>query len=131
MLEPRPRLRHPARACRPGDAEIRNPARCAPGTRGSASRYCSRGARSERYSKRAASDLRSVASYTALLIAQDIADPSRRRPGAGSVRGARARRSRVSLRIALVLPVAMRGKLEAAAREEMRSVSSYVARVIV
>jgi hypothetical protein len=81
--------------------------------------------------RRAASDLRSVASYTAQLIAQDIADPSRRRPGVVSVRGARLDAQRVSLRIALVLLVAMRRKLEAAAREEMRSVSGYVARVIV
>ena len=81
--------------------------------------------------RRAAADLRSVASFTAVLLARDLSDPARRQPGAGSVRGARPDAQRSSLRIALVLPVPMRRRLEAAAREEMRSVSGYVGRVIV
>src|SRR5262249_789053 len=46
--------------------------------------------------RRAASDLRSVASYTALLIAQDISDPSGRRPGVLGPRSEARRSARLA-----------------------------------
>src|SRR5262245_32541721 len=78
--------------------------------------------------QQSAADGRSVASYTAWLIAQDLDRPTRR-PRA-SVR-ARSSDQRVQLRIALVLPIPMRNRLRRKAAAEMRSVSGYVGRVIV
>src|SRR5262245_16773240 len=129
-LEPQPWLRHPAhmparprrypkpRPLRPGHARV-----------GVALLLTRQEIRA--LQRRAASDLRSVASYTAWLLAEHLADSTRRGPGSGSVRGARPDARRVTLRIALVLPAAMRRRLEAAARAELRSVSGYMGRVIV
>ncbi len=78
---------------------------------------------------RAAADMRSVGRTVALLL---IADLKRRRPGqkrrAGSVpRGDK----RSGYEIAVPLTAEQRRKVEARAREELRSVSSYVAMLIV
>lgn len=81
--------------------------------------------------QQAAADGRSVASFTAWLIAQDLGRPSSpsRRPRA-RVR-ARSIDQRVKLRIALLLPIPMRNQLRRKATSEMRSVSGFVGRVIV
>ena len=79
---------------------------------------------------RAASDLRSVASYTTWLVAQHLDSPVRHR-APGSVPGAGPGDRRTSLRIALVMPTAMANRLKARAKVEMRSVSNCVGRVIV
>jgi hypothetical protein len=79
---------------------------------------------------RAASDLRSVASYATWLVAQHLGSPVGRR-SAGSVPGVGPGDRRTLLRISLVMPAAMANRLKTRAKAEMRSVSGYVASVIV
>ena len=78
---------------------------------------------------RAAADMRSVGSYIALLL---IADLKRRRPGrkrrAGNVP---LRDPRSAFDTAVPLTAEQKKKVEAQARDEVRSVSSYVALLIV
>ena len=62
------------------------------------------------------------------LVAQDLArttDPRPRR-----VRSARASDSRMPYSVLLTMPQAMRARLEAAARRDLRSVSGFVGRVV-
>ena len=78
---------------------------------------------------RAAADMRSVGSYVSLLL---IADLKRRRPGrkrrAGGVSPGD---ERSAYKIAVPLTPEQKRKVEAQARDEVRSVSSYVALLIV
>ncbi len=78
---------------------------------------------------RAEADMRSVGSYVALLL---IADLKRRRPGrkgrAGSVP---LGDKRSAYEVAVPLTPEQKRKVEAQARDEVRSVSSYVALLIV
>jgi len=78
----------------------------------------------------AASDLRSVAAYTLWLVSQEMNGPARRRR-VESVSGAGPKDQRTALHINLVMPREMRDQLLCRAEAEMRSVSGYVARVIV
>jgi hypothetical protein len=78
--------------------------------------------------QQAAADGRSVASYTAWLLAQDLERPSQRRRASAT---ANPRDRRVRLRIGLVLPLGMRNRLRRKAAQEMRSVSGLVGRVVV
>ena len=78
---------------------------------------------------RAAADMRSVGSYVALLL---LADLRRRGSGRGRSTASVSRGDKRSgYEIAVPLTAEQRRKVEARAREELRSVSSYVALLIV
>ena len=77
----------------------------------------------------ASADLRSVGAYVAGLVERDL---RKRAGGKGRpVRGARAGDRRAVYDVAVPLTVAQRTRLEERAAEQDRSLSSYVARVIV
>ncbi len=78
---------------------------------------------------RAAADMRSVGSTVALLLIEDLPHrgPGRGRPARGVSLGDK----RSGHEITVPLTAEQRRKVEARAREELRSVSSYVALLIV
>jgi hypothetical protein len=75
---------------------------------------------------RAAVDLSTISNYVSHLVAEDLRQKGRRRP----VAGANPAEKRRLYSIALYLTAGERKRLEAAAEAERRSVSAYVARVI-
>ncbi len=78
---------------------------------------------------RAAADMRSVGSTVALLLIEDL-----RRRGSGRARAARGVSlgdKRSAYEVAVPLTAEQKRKVEARARDEVRSVSSYVALLIV
>ncbi len=79
--------------------------------------------------RRAAADMRSVGGHVAWLLIQDL----RRRVPAGGRRAGRVSPGdqRSAYEIAVPLTPEQKGKVEARARDEVRSVSSYVALLIV
>ncbi len=78
---------------------------------------------------RAAADMRSVGRTVALLLIEDL---RRRGPGRGRSAASVSRGDkRTGYEIAVPLTAEQRRKVEARAREELRSVSSYVALLIV
>ena len=78
---------------------------------------------------RAAEDMRSIGNYVALLVIEDLDRPAgdRRQRGRVSPPGGQ----RVSYAIGLPLTAAQRAELKTRARDQVRSVSSYVAKLIV
>ena len=78
---------------------------------------------------RAAADMRSVGRTVALLVIEDLPHrgPGRGRPAGGVSRGDK----RSAYEIAVPLTAEQKRKVEARARAEVRSVSSYVALLIV
>ncbi len=76
---------------------------------------------------RAAADMRSVGSYVALLLIGDLRRRGRGRSAASVSRGDK----RSGYEIAVPLTAGQKRKVEARARDELRSVSSYVALLIV
>ena len=72
---------------------------------------------------------RSIGSFVAYLVLQELKRPNRRKGPA--VLGASSRDRREPYSVRFVIPAAMRRRIGAAARLELRSVSSYVGRVIV
>ena len=78
---------------------------------------------------RAAADMRSVGSIVALLLIKDL---PHRGPGRGRPTGSVSLRDkRSAYELAVPLTADQKRKVEARAREEVRSVSSYVALLIV
>ncbi len=76
---------------------------------------------------RAAADLRPVPNYVAVLIAQDLRGKRRpRRPTS-----AKPGDKRVGYNLVVPITIPDRRELEERARKEMRSLSSYVAKLIV
>ena len=78
---------------------------------------------------RAAEDMRSIGNYVALLVIEDLERPAtgRRQRGRVSPPGGR----RESYSIGVPVTAAQRAELKTRARDQMRSVSSYVAKLIV
>jgi hypothetical protein len=79
--------------------------------------------------ERAAADMRSIGSYVAFLVVRHLSgrgNGRRRRQAVASPSG-----QRVSYRIAVSLTPEQKAQPEARARDQVRSVSSYVARLIV
>ena len=78
---------------------------------------------------RAAADMRSVGRTVALLLIEDFRrrGPGRERSAGGVSRGDKRR----AYEVAVPLTPGQKRKVEARARDELRSVSSYVALVIV
>ncbi len=78
---------------------------------------------------RAAADMRSVGSTVALLLIEDLPHrgPGRGRPASGVSLGDK----RNGYEVAVPLTAGQKRKVEARARDEVRSVSSYVALLIV
>jgi hypothetical protein len=83
----------------------------------------------KRLQARAAGDMRSVAGYVAALVIEDL----RRRGGSGRRRSRAVSQSdqRVSCDITVYLTPDQKAQLQARARAEIRSASSYVATLIV
>ncbi len=78
---------------------------------------------------RTAADMRSVGSYVALLLIEDL---RRRGSERGRTAGSVSRGDqRSAYEVAVPLTAEQKRKVEARAREEVRSVSSYVALLIV
>ncbi len=78
---------------------------------------------------RAAGDMRSVASYVAFLVIEDLSGRGNGRRKRDAV--ASPGEQRVGYEIAVSLSPGHKAELQARARDEVRSVSSYVARLIV
>ncbi len=82
----------------------------------------------KRLEARAAGEVRSVANYVAWVIEQDLdAKPKRRRPPVD----ANPREKRTGYEVNLTLTIPERLELEKRAAAERRSLSSYVARLVV
>ena len=78
---------------------------------------------------RAAEDMRSLGNYVALLVIEDLERPAGGRRQRGRVPPPGGRR--VSYSIGAPLTAAQRAEFKARATDQVRSVSSYVARLIV
>ncbi len=76
---------------------------------------------------RAAADLRTISNYVSFLVVEELKRKGRRRSPAGARPGDKRR----FYALQLYLTATERKRLEAAARAERRSLSSYVGRVIV
>ena len=76
---------------------------------------------------REAADLRPVANYIAHLIAQDLRDKRR----SGRRTSAKPGEDRVGYNLVVPITIPDRRALEERARKELRSLSGYVARLIV
>ncbi len=85
-------------------------------------------AESQRLEVNAAADLRSVSNYVSLLVVEDLqrAHRPRRRNTAAAKPGDR----RATYDVAVQITAAEKQKLQARARAEMRSVSNYVAKLV-
>ena len=82
----------------------------------------------KRLEARAAGEVRSVANYIAFVIQQDLATkPSRKRPPLD----ASPRHKRTGYEVNLTLTIPERWELEKRAGAERRSLSNYVARLVV
>ncbi len=82
----------------------------------------------KRLEARAAGEVRSVANYVAWVIEQDLdAKPKRQRPPAD----ANPREKRTGYEVNLTLTIPERRELERRAGAERRSLSNYVARLVV
>ncbi len=77
--------------------------------------------------KRAAADLRSVANYVTYLITQDLQGKRRSKRPTSAKPGDK----RVGYNLVVPITIPDRRELEERARKELRSLSGYVARVIV
>jgi len=82
----------------------------------------------QRLQARAKADLRSIADYVARLIEQDLRECN---GGGRGVRGAGPDDRRAAYEIQITLTVEQRKRIEAEAQREGRSLSNYVAKVIV
>ena len=76
---------------------------------------------------RAAADVRSVANFVAFLIAQDLSGKRRR----GRPTSAKPGDKRTGYELVVPITIPDRRELEERARKELRSLSGYVARLIV
>ena len=76
---------------------------------------------------RGAADLRPVANYVAHLIAQDL----RRKPRAGRPTSAKPGDKRIGYELRVPITIPDRRELKERARQQLRSLSSYVAKLIV
>ena len=76
---------------------------------------------------RAAADLRPVANYVAYLIAQDLRGKQRR----GRATSAKPGDDRVGYELVIPITIPDRRELEERAEKELRSLSGYVAKLIV
>ncbi len=76
---------------------------------------------------RAAADLRPVANYVAYLIAQDLRGKRR----AGRRTSAKPGDNRIGYELVVPITIPDRRELEKRARQQLRSLSSYVAKLIV
>ncbi len=76
---------------------------------------------------RAAADLRPVANYVAYLVAQDLSGKRR----SGRPTSAKPSDDRVGYELVVPITIPDRRELEKRARKELRSLSDYVARLIV
>jgi hypothetical protein len=83
----------------------------------------------KRLQARAAGDMRSVASYVAVLVIEDL----RKRGGSGRRRGPAPSDAdnRISYELAVPLTPDQKAQLQARARDQVRSASSYVGKLIV
>ncbi len=76
---------------------------------------------------RAAADLRPVANYVAYLVAQDLRGKRRR----GRPTSAKPGDERIGYELVVPITIPDRRELEERARQELRSLSGYVAKLIV
>ncbi len=85
-------------------------------------------AESQRLEANAAADLRSVSNYVSRLVVEDLrrAHSTRRRSTTAAKPGER----RVTYDVAVQITAPEKKKLQARARAEMRSVSNYVAKLV-
>jgi hypothetical protein len=83
----------------------------------------------KRLQERAAADMRSIGNYLAFLVVRHLSGRGNGRRRRKAV--ARLGDKRISYTIAMPLTVDQKAQLQARAREEMRPVSSYVAKLIV
>ena len=82
----------------------------------------------KRLRERAAADMRSIGGYVAQLVVQDL---RRERGQQRRLTGAKLGDERTGYHVGIQLTVEQREELEARAADEARSLSSYVARLIV
>jgi hypothetical protein len=76
---------------------------------------------------RAAADLRPAANYVAYLIVQDLRDKRR----SGRPTSAKPNDKRIGYELVVPITISDRRELEERARQELRSLSGYVAKLIV
>ncbi len=86
-------------------------------------------AESQRLEANAAADLRSVSNYVSRLVVEDLRRDRKTRRRAAAV--VKSGERRVTYEVAVQITAGEKKKLQARARAEMRSVSNYVAKLVI